>query len=338
MTEFAIEPGSEDWLKLVVEDIVEPDLPIIDPHHHLWYNRHIGDYVLEDLWADTTGHNVVKTVFVECHAEYRDSGPEHERPLGETGFVAAQAEASEADSARATIAGIVGHADLTLDNGMLRDLLEQHREVSGGRFRGIRDALARAEHPEVMRIAGRAAADKSTNPEFRDGVRLLGDMDLTYDSWHYHYQIKDFTELAKACPDTTMIMDHFGTPIGVGPYVDQREEIVTQWKADIAAVAACPNVVAKIGGLAMPDNGFGWHDRETPPSSDEFAEAQRDYYLHTIECFGPDRCMMESNFPVDRWSISYHVLYNGLKKIVANFSESEKAAMFHDTAARTYSI
>ncbi len=135
-----------------------------------------------------------------------------------------------------------------------------------------------------------------------------------------------------------MILDHFGTPLGVGPYADQREEIFAQWQKDIADIAACDNVVAKLGGLAMPDNGFGWDRRDTPPTSDEFVEAQKRYYLHTIECFGPERCMFESNFPVDKRSLSYAVLYNGLKKIVADFSEDEKDALFYGTAARVYSI
>jgi predicted TIM-barrel fold metal-dependent hydrolase len=163
-------------------------------------------------------------------------------------------------------------------------------------------------------------------------------MGLSYDTWHYHYQNRDFLDLARACPDTQMVLDHFGTPLGVGPYATKKKEIFEAWLKDIEAIAECPNVVAKLGGLAMPDNGFGWDSRATPPSSDEFCEAQRDYYLHTIECFGPDRCMMESNFPVDRWSLSYQVLFNGLKKIVAEFSDSEKTAMFHDTAARVYRL
>ncbi len=163
-------------------------------------------------------------------------------------------------------------------------------------------------------------------------------MGLTYDTWHYHYQNRDFLELARACPETQMILDHFGTPLGVGRYASQKEEVYEQWRVDIADIAKCGNVVAKLGGLAMPDNGFGWDKRETPATSDEFCEAQRRYYLHTIDCFGPDRCMMESNFPVDRYSISYHVLYNGLKKIVADFSEDEKHAMFYGTAARVYGL
>jgi L-fuconolactonase len=330
-------PGSEEWLASVSEEIVDPELPIIDPHHHLWRERRFSKYLLPELWRDTgSGHNVVKTVFVECRSEYRSDGPEHLRPLGETEFVVGQAQASEADPRQATIAGIVGHADLRHDH--LSEVLEQHVAVGDGRFRGIRHAGSRAEHPELLFIPGGAPEGLYADGNFRRGVRLLGEMGLTYDTWHYHYQNRDFLELARACPDTTMILDHFGTPLGVGPYAAQREKIFEQWKEDIAAIAECPNVVAKLGGMAMPDNGFGWHERAAPPTSNEFAEAQRRYYLHTIDCFGPDRCMMESNFPVDRYSISYPVLYNGLKKVVAGFSDAEKRALFHDTAARVYRV
>jgi len=332
------QPGTEPWLNQVREDIIEPDLPIIDPHHHLWHQAFGSEYLLANLWNDTgSGHNVVKTVFVECHAEYRKDGPDHLKCLGETGFVAEQARLSEADSTRATIAGIVGNANLMLGDEV-REVLEAHLDIGDGKFRGIRHAGARAEHPEALFIAGRQIEGLYGREDFRSGVNVLGQMGLTYDTWHYYYQNMDFYDLARACPDTQMILDHFGTPLGVGPYAGKQAEIFEQWQRDIAKIAQCGNVVAKLGGLAMPDCGFGWHENATPPTSDEFAEAQRPYYLHTIECFGPDRCMMESNFPVDRFSLSYPVLYNGLKKIVSDFSESEKHAMFNGTAARVYSL
>ena len=187
-------------------------------------------------------------------------------------------------------------------------------------------------------IPGRAPEGLYRDAEFRNGVRLLGRLGHSYDTWHYHYQIQDFAELARAVPDTPMVHDHFGTPLGVGQHADRREEIFAQWQKDIAELARCENVFAKIGGLAMPDNGFGWFGRERPPTSDEFVAAQSRYYLHTIECFGPQRCMFESNFPVDKMSISYPVLWNAFKKIVMDFSEAEKDAMFHGTAARVYRI
>ena len=258
------------------------------------------------------------------------------RPLGETQFVAEQAAQSKSNGG-AEIAGIVAHANLTL-NDELVETLAGHEVSGNGLFRGIRHAGARATHPEELFIAGQAPQGLYKDEKFRDGVRLLGKKGYSYDTWHYHYQNKDFYELALAAPDTQMILDHFGTPVGVGYYADKKTEIFKQWKIDIKKIAECDNVVAKIGGLAMPDNGFGWHTRATPPSSNEFVEAQRAYYLHTIDCFGPERCMFESNFPVDRFSLSYPVLYNGLKKIVADFSESEKDAMFYGTAERVYRL
>jgi predicted TIM-barrel fold metal-dependent hydrolase len=169
-------------------------------------------------------------------------------------------------------------------------------------------------------------------------MRVLGRLGYTYDTWHFHHQNAAFADLARAVPETTMILDHFGTPLGVGPYAGRREEIFVQWKLDVARIAKCPNVVARLGGLAMPDNGFGWFGRDKPPTSDEFAAAQSRYYLHMIECFTPERCMFESNFPVDKLSLSYPVLWNGLKKIVQDFSEDEKDAMFRGTATRIYRL
>jgi predicted TIM-barrel fold metal-dependent hydrolase len=330
--------GTDEWLAQVQEEIIDPDRPIIDPHHHLWRERRGRNYLLEDLWVDTgSGHNIVKTVFIECRAEYREEGPDHLRCLGETEFVVDQAKQSEADDHQATIAGIVGRVDLRLGEAA-REVLEAHLELGEGRFRGIRHAGARAEYPQELFIAGDNPEGLYGGDDFRTGMRVLGAMGLTYDTWHYHYQNRDFLALAQACPDTLMVLDHFGTPLGVGRYADRKEEIFEQWKKDIADIAQCENVVAKLGGLAMPDNGFGWDDQPLPPTSDEFCEAQRRYFLHTIECFGPDRCMMESNFPVDRYSLSYHVLYNGLKKMVADFSEDEKHAMFYATAAQVYKL
>jgi len=328
----------DNWLALVDEEVVDPDLVIVDPHHHLWRgSRMMGDYVLADLWADTgSGHRVEATVFVECRAQYRTDGPEHLRPVGETEFVAEIAEASNAGDG-ATIAGIVAFADLRLGD-LLDEVLEAHVEAGRGRFRGIRHAISRAEHPEILMIPGRAPAGLHADESFRSGVRRLGELGHTYESWHYHYQLGEFTELARAAPGTTIILDHFGTPLGVGPYASQRDEILATWRADIAELARCPNVLAKLGGLAMPDNGFGWHEADRPPTSDEVVAAHRDVYLHTIDCFGPERCMFESNFPVDRLSVSYRVLYNALKKMVADFSDDERARMFAGTAREAYSL
>ncbi|MCP4006887.1 MAG: amidohydrolase family protein [bacterium] len=329
----------QTWLDQVKEEIVDPERSIVDPHHHLWHERGFPAYLLEDLWADTgSGHRIEKTVFVECRSEYRSDGPVSRRPLGEIDFVAGIAEqCAKGGPGRAQIAGLVSHADLTLGDAVEEVLIEQ-RERASHLFRGVRHAGARDPHPDALMIPGRAPEGLYADPDFRKGMRVLGRLGHTYDTWHYHHQNPAFAELARAVPETIMILDHFGTPLGVGVYADQREEIFAQWQLDVAEIARCENVVAKLGGLAMPDNGFGWFGRDKPPSSDEFVAAQSRYYLHMIECFGPDRCMFESNFPVDRASISYPVLWNGLKKIVSDFSEDEKNALFSGTATRIYRL
>jgi predicted TIM-barrel fold metal-dependent hydrolase len=276
-------------------------------------------------------------VFIECRAQYREDGPDHLKPIGETDFVARIARASRDGGGGAVIAGFVGHADLRLGS-LLREVLAAHEQAAGGLFRGIRHAGARDPNPQALSIPGRAPEGLYADANFRQGVALLGELGYSFDTWHYHHQNTAFAELARAVPGTTMVLDHFGTPLGVGTYADQREAIFEAWRKDIAAIAGCPNVVAKIGGLAMPDNGFGWDRRDRPASSDELVAAQARYYHHTIECFGPARCMFESNFPVDRRSLPYNVYWNAMKKIAARYSADEQQAMFHDTAAKVYKL
>jgi predicted TIM-barrel fold metal-dependent hydrolase len=333
-----IERGSQPWLDQVVEDVIDPDRPIIDPHHHLWH-RATSTYQLDELWADTSsGHRIEKTVFVECRAGYRESGPEHLRVVGETEYVAGIAQASlRGGPEKAVVAGIVPYADLTRGD-VLEEVLAAHAVAGAGLFRGIRHAGAHDPQPDALTIPGRAVQGLYGRTDFRAGVRVLGKLGLTYDTWHYHHQNRAFAELARAVPDTTLVLDHFGTPLGVGRFAGQREAIFEQWKLDLAEIARCPNVVAKLGGLAMPDNGFGWDKRDRPASSDELVAAQRPYYLHAIECFTPARCMFESNFPVDKRSLSYRVLWNALKKLARGFSETEQHAMFYANAARIYRL
>ena len=335
-------PRTEAWYAQVVEEIIEPERPIIDPHHHLWSGWGdwiTPDYMLEDLWHDTeSGHKIEKTVFIQCGASYRETGPDHLKPVGETEFVAhIAAQSATADSGKAVIAGIISYADLTIGDA-LDEVLEAHEAAGKGLFRGIRHAGAHHPHPEEAFIAGSAVPGLFLDEAFQAGVRLLGKRGYTYESWHYHTQLRDFYALAKATPETTIILDHFGTPLGTKSFRDQREAIFQQWQADIASLAECPNVYAKLGGLAMPDNGFGWHETAKPATSDELAAAQKRYYLHTIESFGVNRCMFESNFPVDKLSISYAVLWNAFKKMVADFSEDEKYALFYDTALKVYRL
>lgn len=332
------EPGSPDWHALVNEVPIDPGCEIIDSHHHLWPPGGALPYGVDELVADTASvPSVVATVFIECGAAYRTTGPAHLRPVGETEFVAAAADdlaARHPDAA--PIAGIVGTADL--GDERLDEVLDAHVAAAGGRFRGIRDALARSLEPDAHTIPAFAPEGKWQDPAFRRGVARLGERGLTYDSWLFHYQIREFAELARAAPGTTMVLDHFGTPLGIGRFAGRHDEIFETWKDDIAEVAACPNAVAKIGGLAMPDNGFGYHEAEAPPTSAELLATQRRWYEHTIDCFGPERCMFESNFPVDRFSLGYTTYWNAMAELAQGYSADERTAMFGGTARRVYGL
>ena len=326
------------WLAQVNETVLDPDLPICDPHHHLW--DHPGSrYLLDELLGDTgSGHNVVSTVFVECASMYRADGPDALKPVGETEFVngVAAMTASGRYGAIRAAAGIVSLADLTLGS-RVGEVLDAHIGV-GPRFKGIRHAVGWDAADSVRNSHTNPTQGLLLDSTFRKGFAELGKRGLSFDAWLYHPQIPQLTDLARAFPGTTIILDHFGGPLGVGPYEGKRAEIFAYWKEAIRDLAACPNVVAKLGGIAMPINGFGFHKRERPATSDELVAATGDYYRHAIDSFGPDRCMFESNFPVDKASCSYRTLWNSFKKIAAGASVSEKSALFHNTAARVYRL
>ena len=324
------------WLGLVQEDALEPDLPICDPHHHLWdhpRNRYLLDELLADL---NTGHNVVSTVFMECGSMYRAAGEAALQPVGETEFVngiAAMSASGGYGDCRAC-AAIVGYADLNL-GAAVGDVLDAHAAASS-RFRGIRHAAGWDASSEVRNSHTSPTEGMMATSRFREGFAELGKRRMTFDAWLYHPQIPELTVLARAFPEQPIVFDHFGGPLGIGPYAGKRAEIFAYWKDAVAELATCDNVVAKLGGLVMPINGFGFHKGDRPATSEELAAATRDYYLRMIECFGPERCMFESNFPVDKASCSYGALWNSFKRIAADFSASEKVALFHDTAARIY--
>ena len=328
----------EDWLQLTTEETIDPDLPICDPHHHLW-ERPGNNYMLDDLLRDLrSGHNIVSTVFLECSSMYRTDGPEHMKPLGETEFVASVAEeaAARSDVHTNINAAIASHADLSLGESVA-EVLEAHIELGKGRFRGIRHGTSHDPSPIIPAYRDQGSGVMMT-PKFREGFAQLRRLDLTFDAWLFHPQLGELADLARSFPDVTIILDHIGAPLGVGPYEGRRSEVMEVWKRSIAEVAQNENVFVKVGGCGMPNYGNGWHELDTPIGSAELAEATAPYYLHVIEQFGVERCMFESNFPVDKASYSYNVMWNSFKRIVADFSDSEKAALFHDTATRAYRI
>jgi predicted TIM-barrel fold metal-dependent hydrolase len=325
------------WLARLTEDIIDPDLPIIDPHHHLW-QRGGQTYYLDGLLDDVdSGHNVVATVFLQCFWAYRTDGPEELRPVGETEFVAGIAAEAEARNTRAKIcAGIVGHTDFRLGE-RVDAVLDAHIAAAGGRFRGIRQVSARHD-AFLASMATPPSPGLLADPAFRIGFARLGHYGLTFDAWLYHTQIPELTNLARAFPEIPVVLDHVGGPLGVGPYRGQRDAVFRDWRVSMKTLATCPNVHIKLGGLAMVVNGFDFHERPMPPSSEELATAWRPYFDACIEDFGPNRCMFESNFPVDKGMCSYPILWNAFKRIAAGASPTEKAALFHDTAARFYRL
>ena len=329
---------TEKWLAQVREPIIEPERPICDPHHHLWDNER-SRYLLDELLADTdTGHNIVSTVFVECAAMYRADGPEAFRPVGETEFVngVAAMSASGGFGNMRACKGIVGFADLTL-GAAVGEVLDAHMAASP-RFRGIRHAAGWDASADIRNSHSNPTEHLLLDATFREGFAELGRRGLSFDAWLYHGQIRDLTDLARAFPDTTIVFDHFGGPLGIGPYEGKREEIFPRWKSDVEELARCGNVYAKLGGIVMPINGFGFHKRDVPANSDELVAATGRYYTHAIDCFGVSRSMFESNFPVDKASCSYPVLWNAFKKLVMDFSDDEKNWLFHDTAVAAYRL
>ena len=323
------------------EAALEPELPIIDPHHHFWDTSQRGHYFLPELLGDIGGgHNIVATVFLECHAMYRKHGPVEMAPVGEIEFVngIAALSASGNYGPYRVAEGIVGWADLTL-GARVRDVLEAQIAAGNGRFRGIRYGLAWDGSDAVGKFASRIVPPHlARDATFREGLTQLGKLGLSFESWQYHPQLSDAIELARAFPDTTMILNHVGGVLGVGPYRGQRAEIVAAWRKDIAELAKCPNMHVKLGGMGMTSFGFDFHERATPPSSEDLAAAWRQFVEPCIEAFGADRCMFESNFPPDKHSCGYTELWNAFKRLTAGASAAEKHALYAGTAARVYRL
>jgi predicted TIM-barrel fold metal-dependent hydrolase len=331
--------GDPAWWAQRKEEILEPALEIVDPHHHLW-DRGGHRYLLDQLLADTgSGHNITQSVFVECGSMYRADGPAEMKPVGEIEFVngtSAMSASGQFGKSR-LCAGIVGHADLRLGDGAAR-VLEAEIAAGDGRFRGIRHSVTWDASEIFSRGRTNASRHQMADATWRAGFARLAPLNLTFEAWLYHPQLMEMADLARAFPQTTIILNHVGGPLGIGPYADKKEETFATWKAGIAELGKCQNVVVKLGGLGMLFGMFDFHTRETPPSSEELAHAYKPYIETCIAAFGPDRGMFESNFPPDGVSSSYPVLWNALKRLAAGYSADEKAKLFSGTAKRVYRL
>lgn len=331
----------EDWLALgKVEEAIDPDLPIVDTHHHLG-ERPGSRYLVPDLMRDIRdGHNIIATVNVESNHFFRTYGPPHLRAVGETEVIVSMTESRHVGTTR-VCAGIVGYADLFL-GGAVEEVLDAHIEIGRGRFVGIRQ-LTIWDESDVVRMSQpypkrQLSAGMMADSKFREGFARLAPRHLTFDVTAFHTQLGESYDLAKAFPDTKVIIDHLGCVVRVGPYSGRDDEIFRRWKADLTRIARLENVVVKIGGLGMRMYGFDFRSRRLPPASIELADLWRPFIETAIEIFGPRRAMLESNFPVDRGYFTYRNCWNAMKRLTSNASESEKAALFADTAIHTYGL
>lgn len=331
---------NDEWLaRSPGEPVIEPELPIVDTHHHLW-DLPGYRYLLPDLLADIRcGHNIVATVFNECHSMYRAGGPEEMRPVGEVEFCAGVAAMSESGIYGPTriCAGIVGFADLTLGDRVAK-VLEAQIAVGGGRFRGIRHAAGWHTDPVIGNSHTNPGPGLYLRPDFRAGMAQLVRLGLSLDAWLYHTQLADAVDLARAFPSANIVMCHMGGPLGYGPYAGKTDEVFAAWKAGMKELASCPNVSVKVAGVMMRLAVYDYLKEPAPASTTTLARHWAPWVSTCIELFGPDRCMVESNFPVDKMGVTYGGMWNALKRITAGCSADEKNSIFSGTANRVYRL
>jgi len=331
-------PAPEAWLASTTEAAVEPELEIIDAHHHLW-DAPRPRYLLNEFLADASGgHRIVSTVYVQCHAMHRAHGSEAEKSLGETEFATGMAamSASGAYGPTRVCDGIVGYVDLRLPQAGA--LLQQHKNIAGSRFKGVRNMSAWHPDPGVLATSVVNPKDLLIDPDFRRGLGTLTDLGLVFDAFLFHSQLDDLINLAQTCSATTIVLNHYGTPLGVGPYADQRQAVFSDWSASMARLAEFPNMHVKLGGLTMRVAGFGFEKQPQAPSSDQLAQAWQPYFDCVVQLFGAERCMFESNFPVDKSGCSYTVLWNACKKLCAKLPATDRQALLSETARRIYKL
>ena len=334
-------PTGNDWLALTTEETLERDIPICDPHHHFWVHRpepvDYQRYLLPELAGDVnSGHNVRSTVFIEVRCEYRADGPDEMKPVGEVEYVQTIADASAAGGHGPTqaAAAIIGHADLKLGEGV-RPVLEAMQAASPNRFRGVRHSVGWDESPE---LANREIKGALGTDGYRAGAKVLADMGLILENSLYFHQAGELVDFANSMPDLTIVLNHIGGLVRVGPYANRDDEVLPAWRKGIEEMAKCPNIVLKLGGVGQTRFAYAWDELEKPIGSEELAAQLGPLMNHCIQQFGPERCMFESNYPVDKISYSYNVLWNAFKRLSKAYSATERAAMFHDTAARVYKI
>lgn len=334
-----------DWLARVSEKALEPDLPICDCHHHLWSMGGF-DYLNEDFQQDMlsglvpgTCHNVVSSVFVECTTSYDEVPETHLRYAGETRFVENLAKKSLAQTESKTLvaAAIIARADVN-EHETLPQAIAAHEAASPTRFRGFRHVANWDADPEIGQGHAQPGPGLLLNGDFQRGAAILAEHGLIFETVVLHTQIEELLAFAKQLPDLKIVVNHMGGIVGVGRFAGQRNKVFRDWSKKMTDLAECGNVYVKLGGINMVRYGFGWHELAAPPGSDLLADVTGEYYRHVIDRFGPERCMFESNFPMDKISCSYGVLWNAFKKITSPLPAASRMQLFCGTAESLYDI
>jgi L-fuconolactonase len=336
-------PVRQEWLNQLIEDPILPNIPIIDPHHHLW-DVGFGRYYIEELLEDinSSGHNIVSTVYIMSSSNtkiYSKDGLEEFKPLTEIEFATSEGKRADLipNNKVKVNASIVGSVDLTYGN-KLQPVLEKAVNISEGRLKGIRMLLASHTDPRISSGAVKSDLGLMLHPNFIDGAKCVQDANLSLDFWIYHTQLNEMEKIARALPDLTIILNHIGGPIHIGEYEGKQAATHREWRSAMMRLSRIPNINVKLGGLGMAVNGAKFHNSKFPPNSVQLSDVWKPWIYETIDMFGFDRCMFESNFPVDKGSCSYGALWNAFKILAKDMSDDEINKLFSKNAAKIYKI
>ena len=336
-------PVRQEWLDQHIEDPISPNIPIIDPHHHLW-DVGFGRYYIEELLEDinSSGHNILSTVYIMSSSNtkiYSKDGLEEFKPLKEIEFATSEGKRADLipNNKVKVNASIVGSVDLTYGN-KLQPVLEKAVNISEGRLKGIRMLLASHIDPRISSGAVKSDLGLMLHPNFIEGAKCIQNANLSLDFWIYHTQLNEMEKIARSLPDLTIILNHIGGPIHLGEYEGKQAATHREWRSAMMRLSRIPNINVKLGGLGMAVNGAKFHNNKFPPNSVQLSDVWKPWIYETIDMFGFDRCMFESNFPVDKGSCSYGALWNAFKILAKDMSDDEINKLFSKNAAKIYKI
>lgn len=318
------------------EEIIDPLREIIDCHHHLW-NRPDSRYMVDEFLRDAQdGHHVVQSIFIQCRTGYRHGTLDS--PALETTAIAHATHASQGQASPVQVgAGIVGYADMRGGAG-IAPLLDAHIQSGGDRFKGVRHIVAWADGPEFQVEGYPTAPGMMSSPEFEAALQQLAVRNLSFEAMVYHTQLDELAGVARTHADTRFVLNHIGLPLGIGAFSSRKEHAFADWRAGLRALAGCDNVYIKLGGMGMHMLGLALDSEPGPFASKRIADAYRPYVDECVSAVGANRCMFESNFPVDRRRCDYRTLWNAFKRIGSSYTEDEKHMLFSDTARRCYGL